>query len=342
MIKVENKFSNRMVAYYFDASFSFIDTLADKHNCILLTDKNIAELYQSKFSSYKTIVIEAGEAFKQQYTVDTIIQQLIELGADRKTTLVGIGGGVVTDITGYVASVYMRGIDFAFVPTTILAMVDAAIGGKNGIDVGVYKNMVGTINQPKYLLYDFSFLETLPNEQWINGFAEIIKHACIKDALLFQELENNTLDVYKTNKDVLVDLIKKNATLKTDVVVKDEYETSERKLLNFGHTFGHAIENLYQLPHGHAISIGMVIAAKISEEINNLYSDEKERLTQLLQKYGLPIQLNFDKEKVLSILKMDKKRVKEEIDFILLNNIGEAVIMPISLTQVEDLVNQIL
>lgn len=337
MNKVENEFSNKIVDYYFDASVADIKN----DNTILITDTNIFKLHSLKFQTFKTIIIEAGEVFKQQQTVDKIINQLIELSADRQTILIGVGGGVVTDITGYVASVFMRGIEFAFVPTTILAMVDAAIGGKNGINVGLYKNMVGTINQPKFIMYDYSFLETLPHEQWVNGFAEIIKHACIKDASLFEELESNTLENYKSDKSVLTSLIQKNTALKTEVVVNDEFEKGERKLLNFGHTFGHAIENAYQLSHGHAVSIGMVMAAKISEEINNFYSTDKERLIALLGNYQLPIQFELDKQKVFSILTKDKKRDGDSLNFILLNKIGEAVVQSISLAQLEDIMNQI-
>jgi 3-dehydroquinate synthase len=338
MIKVENKFSNKIVDYYFEASFADVKN----DNAIFITDANVFALHQQKFKEFRTIVIEAGEVFKQQQTVDKIINELIELGADRKTTLIGVGGGVVTDITGYVASVYKRGVEFAFVPTTILAMGDAAIGGKNGIDVGLYKNMVGTINQPKFLLFDYSFLQTLPHEQWINGFAEIIKHACIKDSELFIDLENNTLEKYKADATLLAALIQKNVTIKTSVVVNDEFEKGERKLLNFGHTFGHAIENLYQLPHGHAVSMGMTMAAKISEEINGFYSDDKQRLMNLFTKYQLPIQFEFDKQKVFAVLTKDKKRDGDIMNFILLNKIGDAKIQSIPLTQLEDLMNQIL
>ncbi len=341
MHKEEYLFSRKKVSYLFDYSINQLQQLVDG-DIILLTDQTVFNLHQQKFAGYKTIVIEAGEAFKHQQTVDKIINQLIEFGADRKTMLVGVGGGVVTDITGYVASVFLRGVEFAFVPTTILAMVDAAIGGKNGIDVGLYKNMVGTINQPKFLLYDYSFLQTLPTEQWINGFAEIIKHACIKDAELFAELQHNSIEKYKTDAVLLAALIQKNVSLKTNIVVNDEFEQGERKLLNFGHTFGHAIENLYQLPHGNAVSIGMVLAAKISEEINNFYSVEKDSIVALLKHYQLPITLNVDKDNVFSILTKDKKRVGDNMNFILLNKIGEAVIQPISITQLEDLMHQIL
>ena len=341
MHKEEYLFSRKKVSYLFDYSINQLQQLVDG-DIILLTDQTVFNLHQQKFAGYKTIVIEAGEAFKHQQTVDKIINQLIEFYADRKTMLVGVGGGVVTDITGYVASVFLRGVEFAFVPTTILAMVDAAIGGKNGIDVGVYKNMVGTINQPKFLLYDNSFLQTLPTEQWINGFAEIIKHACIKDAKLFAELQHNSIEKYKNDAVLLAALIQKNVSLKTNIVVNDEFEQGERKLLNFGHTFGHAIENLYQVPHGNAVSIGIVLAAKISEEINNFYSVEKDSIVALLKQYQLPTTLNVDKGNVFSILTKDKKRVGDNINFILLNKIGEAVIQPISITQLEDLMHQIL
>src|SRR5262249_54779473 len=156
--------------------------------------------------------------------------QLIEYNADRKTTLVGIGGGVVTDLTGYAAAVYMRGIRFGFVPTSILAMVDASIGGKNGIDVGLYKKLVCTIRQPEFLVYDYSFLKSLPKNEWVNGFAEIIKHSCIKDVALFKELEKNKLSFYQKNKPALAKLIQRNAAIKSAVVQKDEFEKGDRRL----------------------------------------------------------------------------------------------------------------
>ena len=174
------RFSSKKVACYFDADFPYLEKLVDKNRAVIITDENIFAGQQKKFNGWKTIVIKPGEKFKTQATVDEIIQQLIQCEVDRKSFLIGVGGGVVTDLTGYVASVYMRGIQFGFVPTSILAMVDASVGGKNGIDVGVYKNLVGLINQPQFLVYDISLLKSLPEDEWINGFAEIIKHACIK------------------------------------------------------------------------------------------------------------------------------------------------------------------
>ncbi len=338
--KVEHLFSDKKVAYYFGADSSYLEQIVSRQNTILITDTNVFNSHTAKFSGWKTIVIKPGEEYKQQATVDYIFQRLIEYEADRKTFIVGIGGGVVTDITGYAASVYMRGLKFGFVPTTILAMVDAAIGGKNGVDVGVYKNLVGLIKQPEFLLFDYSLLQTLPQEQWVNGFAEIIKHACIKDAGLFALLENESLENFQSDSIKLSALVEKNVEIKTEVVLKDEFENGDRKLLNFGHTLGHAIENNYHLLHGHAISIGMVAACTISEEINNFHSVEKERVIRLIKKYLLPAHLDFDLEKIWEILKMDKKRAGDEMNFVLLNKIGEAVIQPIPINQLKGLINQ--
>jgi len=342
MTKVENNFSEKKVAYYFDADFSYLEQLVPKENTVLITDENVFQLQQQKFEGWKTIVIKAGEEHKQQSTVDFIIGRLIELEADRKTFVVGVGGGVVTDITGYAASVYMRGLKFGFVPTTILAMVDASIGGKNGVDVGLYKNLVGLIKQPEFLLFDYSLLQTLPNEQWVNGFAEVIKHACIKDAVMFSTLEKFNLHDFTTDSTLLAALIEQNVNIKTAVVVADEFEQGERKLLNFGHTIGHAIENLHHLPHGHAISIGMVAACNLSEQLNGFHFEAAIRIVKLLAKYHLPVDVETEYEKVFEVLKMDKKRSKNEISFILLNKIGEAVIKPIQLDELHRHLKEIL
>lgn len=331
MTKVENDFSGKVVTYYFDAAFSFLEKLAPKEQSILITDENVFQLHQQKLEGWRVIQLKPGEINKQQSTVDFIIEKFIDLEADRQTIIIGVGGGVVTDIAGYAASIYMRGLKFGFVPTTILAMVDASIGGKNGVDVELYKNLVGTIRQPEFLLFDFSMLQTLPNEEWINGFAEIIKHACIKDALMFNKLENFTLHDFKADESLIAELIEQNVLIKTGIVVNDEFEMGERKLLNFGHTIGHAIENLHNLSHGQAVSIGIVAACNLSEKINNFHFEEAIRIVKLLAKYHLPVDIETEHEAVFDMLKMDKKRNNHQVNFILLNKIGEAVIVPVEL-----------
>ncbi len=322
--------SSRPVDCYFNSDFSGLQQILKGKNIVYVTDENVFNLHRERFPSETTIVIKAGEAYKQQATVDNIIQQLIKLKADRQTFLVGVGGGVVTDITGYVASVYMRGVQFGFAPTSLLAMVDASIGGKNGVDVGVYKNLVGCIKQPEFLLYDYAFLQTLPKEEWINGFAEIIKHAAIKDAVLFASLQHTSIEDYINSVENVDELIQQNVKIKMAVVAADEYEKGDRKLLNFGHTLGHAIENSYKMPHGFAISIGMVAAAALSQQVNNLGPEEVNALTDLLQQYHLPVYKTVDAENIWEVLLMDKKNSGAGMHFILLDKIGKAKTMLIA------------
>lgn len=333
------KFSNASTNFYFDSSFSQLKKTTDKRSAIIITDENVFKAHQNKFRGYNCIVLKPGEEFKIQQTVDSIVETLIEMQADRKSVLIGVGGGVITDLTGYVASVYMRGIRFGFVPTSVLALVDASIGGKNGIDVGQYKNLVGIIRQPSFILHDVSLLQSLPKTEWENGFAEIIKHACIKDAAMFNQLQNTSLQDYMKNKKLLTELIKRNAIIKIKVVQKDEFEKGDRRLLNFGHTLGHAIETQYELLHGQAISIGMTYACHISEQLTGF--DQTESVVNLLGQYNLPTYAAFDKKKVFEVLKMDKKRVQKEMNFVLLDKIGKAVVQPIGLNKLEKMISNL-
>lgn len=336
MDPIQFKFSNTSTRFYFDHNFSQLKKIADPKSAILITDENLFSSHTATFRNWNTIVLKPGEAFKVQATADSVIEQMIAFAADRKTTLIGIGGGVITDITGYVASIYMRGIPFGFVPTSVLAMVDASIGGKNGIDVGVYKNMVGTIRQPGFILHDYNLLRSLPQNEWVNGFAEIIKHACIKDAAMFRELEAATLKTYQQKKAVLHALVRRNAMIKIKVVQKDEFEKGDRRLLNFGHTLGHALENQYELSHGQAISIGMTYAAHISARLKGF--KDTDRVVKLLERYELPTYASFNKKKVMEVLKMDKKRERKEMNYVLLEKTGKAVMESISLSQLEKII----
>ena len=339
MKKTTYKFSAQSTDYYFDANFSTLSKLADKKTTVLIVDEKVFFNHAARFKGWNVMVLKSGEENKTRDTADTIIDNLIGLEADRKTTLVGIGGGVITDITGYVASIYMRGLRFGFVPTTVLGMVDAAIGGKNGIDLGVYKNMVGTIRQPSFLLYDYSFLKSLPEAEWVNGFAEIIKHACIRDAAMFKLLEQTSLQQLRSSKKTLGELVERNAKLKSKVVQQDEFEVGDRKLLNFGHTLGHALENLYELSHGQAVSIGMAYACVLSEKMNGF--GQSERVIELIERYGLPANIEFDKDQVMEVMRMDKKRERKEIHYVFLEKIGKGVIKPISIKQLQQFISQL-
>lgn len=339
MKQVTYKFSTSSVDYYLASGISHLKKITDPKATVLITDENVYNAHSKRFKGWNTIVLKPGEEYKVQATVDAVIEQLIEMEADRKTTLVGVGGGVITDITGYVASVYMRGIRFGFVPTSLLALVDASIGGKNGIDVGVYKNMVGLIRQPSFILHDMVFLNSLPQAEWENGFAEIIKHASVKDAAMFAGLESKSIKHYQSRQKSICELVERNTIIKTKVVQRDEFEKGERRLLNFGHTLGHALENQYELSHGQAISIGMTYACHISERLAGF--KQTERVVNLLQQYNLPTYASFDKQKVFEVLKMDKKRERKEMNYVLLQRIGKGVVKSISLTQLEKMFSEL-
>ena len=317
------------------SSFEDLAASYDKQHIIIVTNDHIASLYEPLFKGYKMLVMPAHESSKDLHTIGTLSRQLLEMEAGRNTLLIGVGGGVVTDITGFLASVYMRGVAFGFVPTSLLGMVDAAVGGKNGVNLGLNKNLLGTVTQPKFILYDVGFLQTLPGVEWSNGFAEIIKCACIFDAGLFDELAAQHISYYKHDGDALKKLIEKSVGWKNKTVVADEKETGVRKLLNFGHTAAHAIENLYELPHGKAVAIGMVIACMVSERITGLGNASTERLKKLLQQYHLPVSLSINAPKAMEILRMDKKRKDELIDYIVLEKIGQGAIRSLPFNVIE-------
>ncbi|MCC6185950.1 MAG: 3-dehydroquinate synthase [Chitinophagaceae bacterium] len=323
-------FPSRTTDYHPSASLAHLQQLANVANTIIITDNNVWTQYQTELGHYEAIVVEAGEQSKSIETVQDICKQLAELQAHKTTILVGVGGGMITDLTGFVATIYMRGIAFGFVPTTILAMVDAAIGGKNGVNVGLHKNMLGAIQQPNFIAYDYTMLASLPTQEWSSGFAEIIKYACIGDAALFQQLQATQLQTIMENTNHLQAIIAQCVAHKNKIVLADEHENHIRKTLNFGHTAGHAFETLYTLPHGQAVALGMIVAFIASEQHLQLPKKNRQQLVAILQQFQLPTTIHFEIEAVMSTLKMDKKRKGDSIDFILLSQIGEAVIYPLT------------
>ncbi|MEZ5018188.1 MAG: 3-dehydroquinate synthase [Flavipsychrobacter sp.] len=327
-------FPTGTVQYHFNSSFAAVNELIDIKQCIIITDSNVYEQYHTLFQPFKAVItIPAGEQSKDLTTITSITDQLIAHKAHRKTFLLGVGGGVVTDITGFIASIYMRGVPFGFAPTSLLAMVDASVGGKNGINYHTHKNLLGCINQPQFLLYDARFLDTLPQEEWSNGFAEIIKYGCLFDQPLFEELATNNLSYYQQDKTALSYIINKCVDWKNKIVQADEQEKGTRKLLNFGHTAGHAIESIYQLPHGQAVALGMLVASIISEKNA---APLNETISRTLTNYLLPTSRTIDIDKVLAALTMDKKSNGDTIDFVLLHSIGKAYIQPLSLTEIKE------
>jgi 3-dehydroquinate synthase len=332
--------NGKSVRYNFSAEGFLPNQIALPANTIVICDECLPPLYPDFFKAFKTIPLKAREADKTLDSLQQLVQQLIHAEAHKSTFILVVGGGIITDMGGFAASVYMRGLDFAFMPTTLLAMVDAAIGGKNGVNVGLHKNMLGTINQPTALFYSLPFLNTLALDEWSNGFAEIIKYACMFSRKEFDFLLQHDLAYYRNNPMALQLLIIKCVDWKNAIVIKDEKEKGDRKLLNFGHTLGHAIEQLYPMPHGRAVAVGMAFALFLSCRVLGTKEALMPLLQQALVQYGLPTKQKMDANEVLALMNMDKKRKNDAIEFILLKDFGEPVIMPLRLTEIAPALNQ--
>lgn len=310
--------------FHFEASEKDLVPLAPSASTVVITDENVAKLQGEKLKGYRLLTFPAGEEHKTLATIEKLTEQLLEAGAHRGTMLLGIGGGVVTDVVGFLASTFMRSVPVAFVPTTLLAQVDASLGGKNGVNVGLHKNMLGTVRQPKFVLFDIGFLNTLPDEHWHGGFAEIIKYGHIADARILTTLQNADIEFFQKHPDNLAELIQGCVDVKNKIVHADEEENGLRRVLNFGHTAGHAFETLYNLPHGHAVGLGMRVATRLSELHTGLNEETGSQLLLLLEKFGLPTTLQHDEAAVMELLLTDKKRKDEGIEYVLLEKPGVA------------------
>ena len=328
---------------YLNADFSKLEQIIPdllKRDVFYLIDENVYLLHRVKLSSFKNIItVAAFEKTKSLSSVQVIVDQLLNLNANRKSFLIGIGGGVICDLTGYVASIYMRGVDFGFIPTTLLSMTDASIGGKNGVNFNNIKNVIGVINDPKFIFIDYSFLNTLTNKEWLNGFAEIIKHACIGSNQLFEFLENN-LNIFKSydsckNLVQFDQLVFDSISIKLNYVKSDKNELGQRKLLNFGHTFGHAVESKYSLTHGESVSLGIVFSNQIAYNLKLLSFNDLKKVKNILSSYSLPVEIDeFDKKSLIDLIYKDKKSSKDKIDFIVLNKIGSALIHSVKIKDI--------
>ncbi|MEN8246027.1 MAG: 3-dehydroquinate synthase [Thermodesulfobacteriota bacterium] len=308
---------------------------------IIITDSVVRDLYGERFPNTDVITIGTGEKIKTLATLENILDRLIELETDRSAFIVGVGGGIVCDITGFAASVYLRGIGFGYVSTTLLAQVDASVGGKTGVNFGGYKNMVGVFNQPGFVICDTALLETLPTGEIACGFAEIVKHAVIADAGMFTFLEQNSQKALALEPTVIQRLVYDSVDIKAGVVQRDEREKGERRILNFGHTFGHAIEKTVGLRHGEAVSLGMVIAGALSVEKGLLHPDEQARMVALLKRMGLPVRMEVDKVAVLDAMQKDKKREGDSIKFVLADGLGKAMVQDVGLDELAGVVKRL-
>jgi len=301
--------------------------------CAIISDTNVAPLFAGKIQKSLTppgfesalITVPAGEHSKTLEQIGAVCEEMLRAGLDRQSFVIGLGGGVIGDLSGFAAAIFQRGIPHVQIPTTLLAMVDSSIGGKTGVNTSAGKNLIGAIHQPVLVIDDVEILKTLPRPQLGQGFAEIIKHAVIADAEMFSLLQGVDLN----NVDY-APLIRRNVEIKARLVTKDERDrTGERALLNFGHTVGHAIECAFDyqgISHGEAVSLGIVAACEISMKKAALPKKQRDAIADLLRKFALPTHLpaHFPRQKIFDTLKFDKKFESGQIRFVVTPRIGSA------------------
>lgn len=292
----------------------------------LFADPLLRYLRKNKIHA-EILTFDKGEKSKNLQTIENLAEEMIKKGFDRKDAIIALGGGVAGDIAGFLANMYMRGIPYIQIPTTLLAMVDSSIGGKTGVDLPTGgKNLIGTTYQPKAVFIDINYLKNISDTQIKNGLAEIIKYGVIKDKRLFKFIEQNLEKILAKDEEVLTKIIEKSVTIKAKIVKHDELEHKDRLILNYGHTYGHALEKLsgYKLLHGYAISIGMVIANKIAVEKGILKLKTAERIKNLIKTAGLPI--TTMKKPTLKDIASDKKKEGDYVKLVLPKKIGKVII----------------
>jgi 3-dehydroquinate synthase len=306
-----------------------IDQFIDpEKELVIITDDNIPKQYlqtmQTLLHNPLTLEVPEGESSKRMELVEYLIHRMLENGITRSATLIALGGGVIGDLAGFVASIYMRGIDFIQIPTTLLSQIDSSVGGKVGVNTPYMKNAVGAFKQPSLVLIDSTTLKTLDPRQISSGIAEMIKYGLIASKPLFYALIEN--DIFAN----IDSYIKECVTIKAAIVIEDEYDNGRRQLLNFGHTIGHAIEQFshYQLLHGEAIAIGMVLMSTDKEYYNDLI--------RVLAKYNLPTTYEYDKDKIYTFITTDKKATKDHLNIILVDTVGNGYIKPIKIEEIKE------
>jgi 3-dehydroquinate synthase len=329
------KYEARIGSGLLDQVGPTIAELLQPARCALICDTNVAPVFAKRAARSLTsakiqptlITIPPGEESKSRAQVGLICDEMIDAGLDRQSFVIGLGGGVVGDISGFVAAIFQRGVPHVQIPTTLLAMVDSSIGGKCGVNTRAGKNLIGAIHQPSLVIDDVDLLQTLPPRELRQGFAEIIKHAIIADAEMFEQLSHVDLSASPAR---TVDLVKRNVEIKARIVAKDERdETGERAILNFGHTIGHAIERAgdYKiLPHGDAIGLGMIAAANISVKRAGLPQAHRDAIVDLVRRFELPTKLpnEFSREEIFAAVAHDKKFASGAVRFVVTPKIGSA------------------
>ena len=299
---------------------------------VVVSDATIDRLYHPLLEKYDTVLIGLGESVKTLQTVETIYRRFIELGVDRSTFVLAVGGGIVTDVAGFAASTYMRGLKFGFVSTTLLGQVDASVGGKNGVNVDGYKNMAGTFTQPQFVICDPGLLRTLPDREFRAGLAEVVKAAIIADADLFGRIENTTFEALRTDTDLLTDAVSAAIRVKADIVERDEHESGDRRKLNLGHTLAHAIEMCSnRMNHGEAVAVGTALIAGAAVKLGVLSEADRDRIVHVLMQLGFDLTPPVDVKRLLKEVGKDKKNEEGILRIVLPVGIGDCEVRPMKI-----------
>jgi 3-dehydroquinate synthase len=338
-LRLDSRIGNCRISI--DASTAEVRRRLESGSSVVITDTNVRRLYGSLFSKVKVIEIGSGERAKELKTVERIYRRFREMEVDRSTFVWGVGGGVVCDVAGFAASTYLRGLRFGLIPTTLLAQIDAAIGGKNGVNLDGDKNLVGVFRQPRCVLVNFEVLRTLSGADILCGLAEIVKYGLIRSASFFQFLERHWPALRALERGVLRTAVVESIRIKAGIVRTDAEESGERKVLNFGHTLGHAVEKAAGFPHGQAVAVGMAFAVRLSLAKGLLREAEARRAEQLLKKLHPPSAAVPKPALLLESIRKDKKRRGSRIDFVLLEKIGKARIVNLPLRELEDAVHDL-
>ncbi|MFC4891465.1 3-dehydroquinate synthase [Pseudofrancisella aestuarii] len=332
-----------------ELDFSYISNFINQKQVLIVSNTTVEKIYLDKLldsikaevKEVSICILDDGEEFKSQHSLDKIINSLLENNYTRSSTmLIALGGGVIGDITGFAASIYQRGVDFIQIPTTLLSQVDSSVGGKTAINHRLGKNMIGTFYQPELVYTSPQFYKTLPEREYISGMAEVVKYGCISESFFNFLCENIEL-INKKDSKTLIEMVKKSCEIKAQIVAVDEHDlTGTRALLNFGHTFGHAIEKCQKykgLKHGEAVGVGMYMAMDFSSFLGLINKDIIEKVSKLLRVFNIPSELpkEIRQEEFYNAMLLDKKNDKGEIKFILMSSIGSLEVIKVEETQVK-------
>ena len=324
---------------YMGFAAELLQQLLPKKRVIVISDSNIDRTHHDLIAPYEYILIGQGEQAKSLATLEDIYRKLIDMGADRSTFILGIGGGIVTDIAGFVASTYMRGVEFGFVTTTLLGSVDASVGGKNGVNIGGFKNMVGVFSQPQFVVCDATLLATLPKREFCAGLAEVIKTAILGDTELFEILENSSFDAIRNDNELLEEVISRCVRVKASVVAEDEREGGRRRILNLGHTIAHAIEkSSNKMNHGEAVAVGLYHITRSALAQNIIPEGDAGRICALIEQYGFDTTLPAERKQLLDAIKGDKKRKGNSLHLIFPTAIGSVEDKVVSYNDLEQII----